>query len=299
MSGRDVERAVDVDGGLAAGVARLLAESPVSTRTLAGLFGLLPVAGATLYRVAHNAPGALPGRLTELAASALPVAVVGPALAALLLATTADAPAERVGLAFAGGFGLIALASPAAWVPAAVGTVCGGTLVVGARLRRPDRDANVAAVARVGVGVVLTVAVVVSLAATAGVASATLRPLGSGLALVGVGSSPLLVGGNRTSLFVGATAGVLAYGLATTAPYVTGAVLLVGGGVVGTPLGLVVVAIGGGVAGLAHALRRGRADAALGTGLLLAAGVPGTLLRALGVVVAVTLLVGVEGGEAT
>ncbi len=285
------------DSRLEAVVARLSTESPLSTRTAAGVLALLSVAATTLYRIAHNAPGTLPDPLREFVTVLLPVGVAGPALAGLLLATTADAPGERIGLAFAGGFGLVALASPMAWLPAATGVVFGGGLATVSRVRRLGRDASVASIRRAGVVTVLTAGVVVSLAATAGVETVTLRPLGSGLALFGVALVPLLVGMDRASLTVGALAGLLTYGTAASIPYVMGAVLLVGVGVVGAPLALVVLAVGGGVAGLAHTLRRGRVDAALGTGLLLAAGVPGTLIRALGVVVAVALLVDSRGGE--
>ncbi|WP_135820590.1 hypothetical protein [Halostella litorea] len=280
------------DGRRAAGLARLSAGSPVSPRTAAGLVTLLPVALATLYRVALNAPGPLPRPVTAVVGAALPLVVAGPAVAALCLTATADRPGERVGFAFVGGFGLVSLASPAAWLPAVVGTVLGGGLAVGSELARDGRPEA----RRVGVAGVLVAGVVTSLAASAGVGAATLRPLGSGLALVGVGLTPLLVGGDRTSLAVGALAGVLTFALATSAPYVAGAVLLVGGGVVGAPLGAVAFAVGGGVAGVARALRRGRGDLAVGAGLLLAAGVPATLPRALGVVVALALLVE-AGGE--
>lgn len=290
---------------LSAIVTRLSAASPIPTRTLAGLLGLLPVSGMTAYRIAHNSPVALPAGVTELAPVVLPTLVVGPALAGLLLAATADAPGERVGLAFVGGFGLLALASPSAWLPAAVSTIFGGSLLAGSQIRRFGsfgrsgrsgrsgrfgRGESVAAVRRAVVPVVLVAGVVASLTATAGVAPATLRPVGSGLALVGIGLTPMLVGADRTSLIFGALGGILAVGLATSAPYVAGAVLLVGGGVVGVPLGLVAFAVGGAVVALSYALRRGRTDATFGVGLLLVAGVPGTLPRAVGVVVALALV---------
>jgi hypothetical protein len=298
MSGRRAERIeIFVENRLSVTAARLATMMPLPTRPLAGLLAVVPLAATTLYRVAHNVPGPLPEPLTRLAALALPIAVVGPAAAGLILAATADAAGERVGLAFVGGFGLVSLASATAWLPAAVGTTCGAALVVGARLRRAIGTANAPAMRRGGVAALLAAAVAVSLSATAGVAPATLRPLGSASALLGVGLVPLLIGGDRLSLVTGALAAVLTVGLAASVPYVTGAVLLVGGGVVGAPLGLVALAVGGGVAGLVYTVRHGRTDAALGTGLLLTAGVPGTLLRAVSVVVAIALLVEAERGE--
>ncbi|SDN10031.1 hypothetical protein SAMN04487949_3367 [Halogranum gelatinilyticum] len=299
MSGRQFDEIAN--GRLLAGVDRVAAESPVSARTAAGLLALLSVAATTLYRVVHNAPGTLPGGVTDLAAVGLPVAVVGPAFGALLLATAADRPVERVGLAFAGSFGLVALASPAAWLPAAVGMVGGVTLVAWSEVRELGRSASRTEIRRTGVVAVLAGSVVVSLAATGGIAAGTFRPLGTVLALVGVGATPLFVGSDRPSLIVGALAAVLTFAVATSVPYVAGAVLLIGGGVVGAPIGLVVLAAGGGVAGLTRAFRTRDTDAVLAVGTLLATGVPGTLLRALGVVVAVALLVGSDvettGGE--
>lgn len=265
----------------------LWARAPVSTRTVAGLCAFVPVALATLYRVVNNAPGPLPSDVVAFATGALPV-VVGPAVAALLLAATDPRPLVRVGLTFAGGFGVVATLSPAAWLPAAVGVTAGGGVVVVAHAGRGETTPRTRRTA--AVGGVLVAAVCVSLAATVGVDPATLRPLGSAIALVGVAATPLVVGSARTGLLAGALAGLLTFGVATSVPYVAGAVLLVGGGVVGVPLGLVVLAAAGGVTALVTAFDRRRYDAALGVCLLLAAGVPATLLGSLAVVVAVALL---------
>ena len=298
MSGRRVAEVLATDAGATA--ASLSGRSPVSARLIAGALAFVPMAAATAYRVAHNAPGSLPGPLTELAVPLLPFAVVGPALAGLLLASVVDRPVQRVGLAFAGGFGLVALA-PGAWYPATAGVVCGGASAVGflavgawrddrsARQNRPN-PARYAAVAGV-----LVAAVLASLAATAGVAPATLRPLGSSAALLGVGLAPFVIGTDGSSLAVGVVAGGLSFAAVTSLPYVAGAVLLVGGGVVGAPVALVVLAAAGGTAALAATLRRGRYDRACGAGLLLAAGVPATPPQALSVLIALVLLA--PGGE--
>ncbi|WP_396613600.1 hypothetical protein ACH9L7_16835 (plasmid) [Haloferax sp. S1W] len=297
MSSRRVDEAADAAGLLTTATSKVGDEFGVPVRTLAGLFGLLPVAVTTLYHVAHNTPDGLPSGVPEFVALWYPFAIVGPATAAFLLATDAEATEERVGLTFLGGFGLIALASPNAWIPAVIGTTVGGSVVVWSRLSRLHRDGEWDALRGVAPTALLIGGAALSLAATAGVASTTLRPLGSGVALLALGMTPALTGWDRTSLFVGAGAGLLTLGFATSTPYVAGAVLLVGGGVVGAPLGLVVLAVGGGVAGLVSGLRNGRADLALGAALLLAAGVPATLLRAAGVLVAVALFATASRGE--
>jgi hypothetical protein len=268
----------------------------VTATTLTGLCALLPVALATLYRVANNAPGALPAAVTDLAAVAFPAAVVGPAVAALGLAAVAERPGERVGLTLVGAFGLVSLASPTAWLPAVAGVVVGAGALAGDRLWPRVRRGDATAARPVVAALALVAGVAVSLAATAGVAPATGRPLGGGLALLGAGLAPTLVAVDRADLLWGGAVAVLGVALATSAPYVAGAVLLVGGGVVGVPLGLVALGLGGAVATLVAGMRRSHADAVLGGALLLAAGVPGTLPRALGVVVALALLVP-AGGE--
>jgi hypothetical protein len=333
----DAERG---SAGLGERLVRLGTGVPVALTTLAGLLALLPVAGATLYRVVHNAPGALPPGVVDLATTLLPLAVVGPALAVLLLAGGTDRRTDRLGLAFVGAFGVVSLAGRTAWFPATVG-VCAGLLVfVAGRVRSAvaggtagDRQST--DVRQIGLLGLLSAGVVASLSATAGLAPATLRPVGSGLALAGVGLLPAVVSTDRLDLLVGTTAGLLTVAVASSAPYVAGAVLLVGGGVVGVPLGLVALAVGGGVAatvgglrrvlsatgGLRHVLsatvglrrvlsatgsentatapasdddrdRPAVGPAVVAPVLLLTAGVPGTLLRAVGVAVAVGLLAG-------
>ena len=299
-----VAEAERASAGVGDRLARLGAAVPGTPRTLASLLAVVPVAGATLYRVLHNAPGALPPVAVDLAALTLPLAVAGPALAALLLAADADSRALRLGLVFVGAFGLVSLAGGAAWFPAAVGVCAGLLVVVGGRCRSVfDREPVEAW--EPSYLCLLTAGVVVSLAATAGLAPATLRPAGSGLALLGVGLLPTVVPTDRLDLLAGTVVGLLTVAVASSVPYVAGAVLLVGGGVVGVPIGLVALAVGGGVAATVGGSRRGItavaganesappvASAAVAPVLLLAAGVPGTLLRAVGVAVAVGLLAG-------
>ncbi|WP_416841342.1 hypothetical protein [Haloferax sp. DFSO52] len=296
MSSRRVEESAGAGGSLASTVSHLR-PADVSIRTLAGLLGLIPVLAVTLYRVAHNAPGDLTAGLPEAVVLWLPVAIVGPALAGFLLAASSDRVSERVGLAFIGSFSLISVASPIAWYPAAIGIVVGGGIVVWSWNDRLYNGHVSSSVRELGGAGVLVAGVAFSLAATVGVAPAVLRPLGSAVALVGVGVSPVFVGWDRLSLYVGALAAILTFSFATSAPYVAGAVLLVGGGVVGTPLVLVLLGVGGGITALTHALRTTRTDGAVGVALLLAAGVPSTLLGASGVLVAVALFATASRGE--
>ncbi|MFK5604917.1 hypothetical protein G3A49_07900 [Haloferax volcanii] len=297
MTGRGVEDAVG-SNPRPSGVAALRSRTPDGVlRTLAGVLAVVPLAAVTAYRVGHNVPGGLPAGVTTLAADWSALAVVGPAFAGLLLAATADSGVERVGLAFAGGFGVLALGTAtAAWQPAAIGVSVGVAVVAADRFVAPGRKREWNGVRRAAPVGFAAVGVATSLAAAAGVWPATLRPLGSGVALAAVGVVPLAVGWDRISALAGITAGLATFGIVASAPYVAGAVLLVGGGVVGVPTSLVAFAAAGGTAGAVSALRDGRPAVALGAALFCVAGVPATVLRATGVVVAAAL-VAYDGGE--
>jgi hypothetical protein len=79
---------------------------------------------------------------------------------------------------------------------------------------------------------------------------------------------------------------------------VTGAVVLVAFGVVGAPLVAVAAGLGGGVAAAVGGLRSGQVTPTLGVGLLVVAGFPGTVPRALALVVGLALaLDAADGGE--
>ncbi|WP_254546345.1 phosphate ABC transporter permease [Halomarina pelagica] len=271
------------------GAGSLAGALSVSPRGAVGALALLAPAATTLLRVARNAPTTLPPVVADAYPSVALAAALGPAAAAVLLGALTDDVRERVGLAFVGVFGPAGAFVPAAWLPAA-GAVVGGTaLAVYARRRRLGAR-------RFAVAALVVVAMAASLAGAAGVASVTLRPLGSTLALLGVGLAPAFVRSAWPDWTVGALAALLALKAGLSAPFATGAVVLVGGAVVGTPLPVVALAVGGAVATAAAALRRRAPEAAVGVALLAVAGVPATLPRALAVCVGVDLLVASSTG---
>jgi len=204
------------------------------------------------------------------------------ALAAVGVALTTDEPAVGVGLLFVGVFGLLSLVSAAVALPAAVAVVTGTAAVA---LTRRESLSSVPALT---VGVLL-VALTGGLASGVGGAVA-LRPVASTLALVGVALTPVFAATTGRATLAGGLAGgiVLAVGLAH--PFVTGAVTLVGGGVVGTSLPVVAFAAGGAVT-TASAATRHREWLLLGSVALLAfAGVPATLDRAVPFALGVAVL---------
>lgn len=277
------------------GVARELPRPrPARTRWVAGVLAFLAAGSGLLVDVAVNLPGSAPAFVTAVAAPVDVAALVGPALAALAIGVTTRRPLARVGLLFAGVFGLLGAVAPPALVPAVGATVAGGALVAVARLPREPtwvvaRQWLVAGALVVGTGL--------SLVGAMGVEPAALRPLGSKLALLAVAAAPVFVRADWRSWLVGLVgAGVVAW-FGVSAPFVLGSLSLVGGAVVGASLPYLVLGAGGGLATAATGLFTGRPDAALGGGLLLVAGVPATVPRALAVVVGVALLTASISGE--
>lgn len=265
----------------------------VHPRTLAGVLALLTAAAPFLSRVLINARTtvgpSLATRMDLLAAGA----VAGPALAAGVLAATTAVDGERVGLVFIAVFGGLTLASPAVAIPAATAVVGGGALAVGARWRAlPARgvDWRVAPVAGVLTGTA------VSLAVATGLFPAAARPIGAHLSMLGAAATPALLShGHRDWAFGGLVAGLLV-AVGVVAPFVTGAVSLIGGGIVAVRLPVIAAGLAGLVTTASAGLRTRRTPAVLGAALLLVAGVPGTVPRAMAAVLGLLVLIEPRGG---
>lgn len=259
-------------------------------RLAAGVLALVAASSLLIARIALNA------RLTTGVAASMETVVfaatIGPAFAALAIAVTTVDSVERIGLAFVGAFGLLLTVTPAVIVPAVAAVAGGGALAVGRRWHRLQRarDWHVLPVA------LLLGAVAVSLLGSMGVAAATLWPVGSHLALLGAAATPALLGHGRTDwAFGGVVAGVL-LAVGSAAPFVTGAVTLVGGGVVGASLLVQAVGLCGLITTASAALRQRHWYALVGAGLLVAGGMPISMPRALAVVLGVLLLIEPRGG---
>jgi hypothetical protein len=233
----------------------------------------------TLATVVANAPGSPSGLGVE---TLLLVSTGVAALAAVGVALTVDDPVASVGLLFVGVFGLLSTLTGAVALPAAV-AVGGGTAAVAVAARRSLQPATAAA------GGLLLAALVVSLVSGVG-GAAWLRAPASTLALLGVAGTPVFAATTGRTTLAGtlAFAAVLAVGLAN--PFVTGAVTLVGGGVVGTALPVVALAAGGAVTAASAAVRRGEWCLLAGVALVALAGVPATLGRAVPFALGVAVL---------
>lgn len=245
-------------------------------------------------RVVRNAPVNLPEAFVgggphigvapgPLAGLAMGVAAV----AAVIVGLTDADPAAAIGLLFVGVFGLLALVSRSAALPASAAVVAGlGAVVVA------NRD-------RIGRSRLLSVTALysgVALALASGVGEiAAVRPVASTLSLLGVGLLPLFAATDTEALLGGglAFAAVVAVGLSQ--PFVTGAVTLVGGGVVGATLPVVAFAVAGAVTTASAAARQGRWRVLSGVALLGFVGVPATLPRALPFALGVAVLATMGG----
>lgn len=241
-----------------------------------GAIGSLVAVGvgtATGVRVLYNAPfepAAFPSGLVPAAGTAAAL-LTGIGLAAVALSS--DRPAVRVGLLFAGVFGVLATVSDAATVAAAVAIPGGAALAFGRALGPPSTYVELR---RAVVALAFALAAGLSLAATAGIVGASFRAAGSVAFLAGVTLLVTRAEGDPVALVAGSVAFAGVVAASAAAPYVSGSALLVGFAVVGSPHLFVATAAFGGVAAAVAGLRDGDAWLATGAVLLLLAGVPAT-----------------------
>lgn len=291
----DTSPAVDTDaGGRTDGATlrpRLRAVAPALDREqavlVAGSVALLAVAFRATVVVLRNLPFepvAVPSAVREAVVTGTPL-VLGLALVAVGLASTR--PTVRVGFLFAGVFGVLAAVDTAVALPAVVAVVAGGVLAVVGTLGRPRtaRDYR-----RSTLGAAFVLGIAVSLAAAVGLLGGGARDLGSVLVIGAVAATGLRSGGDRVALVAGALAFVAVAVASTANPYAAGSALLVGFAVVGAPHLLVGLAVAGGTAAAVAGLRRHEYGLPLGAGLVLLAGMPATLPRAMAVLLGATLV---------
>ncbi len=237
------------------------------------LLAAVAVGVATAVRVLYNAPFdplALPARLVPAVGT---VAALATGAALGLAALSSDRPAVRVGLLFAGVFGVLATLSGAATVAAAVAIPGGAALAFARATGSPETYFELR---RAAIALTFALAAGLSLAATAGIAGSPVRAAGSVAFLAAVTLLAVRAEGDRVALVAGAVAFVGVVAASAAAPYVTGSALLVGFAVVGSPHLLVATAAFGGVAAAVAGLRDGDTWLAVGAILLLLAGVPAT-----------------------
>lgn len=245
---------------------------------------------ALVLRVVRNA-GGLPATLDSVYPVAATVAFLGPALTAVLAGVATPDVRVRAGLVSAGVFGCLAAIVPAATVPAAGAVVAGGALALYATPAATRRGRFPMAPVLAGGGLLCGAGI--ALATGLGLLAADVRSLGTVLALCGLAATPLLIEPPRGAWIAGGLAGIGVFLAGTVAPFVTGAVTLVAWAVVDASLVLVAAGVAGAVvttvAGLAR-LENRNASVAFGGLLLLGAGVPATVPRALATVLGLWLL---------
>lgn len=256
--------------------ATLALVSGAAPRLVAGSVALLAAGLVTALRVARNAPVALPGFVSDASPFVVLAGALVPALAAVGVAVVAESLRERIGLAFVGVFGTLAAFELAPALSSAVAVVLGAAIAASARFSRPARYAELRP--WIAAGVVL-LGVLVSLAAGLGIAPG-LRSGGTLLALVGLAATPVLARPDYPAWVCGGLAGATVIVAASTAPFVTGAVVLVAAGVVGTPALFLAAGVAGATTTVVASLRRGSPVVAVGVALLAVGGVPATVPRA-------------------
>lgn len=285
---------------LAGARSRLQSGLPVSVAAALGAIALVPTAGVLLVRLVRNLPVGLPAVVREASPAVETLAAVVPALALVALATVAQRRAERVALAAVGVFALLGAVDGAAWLPAAAATLVGATTALALWLRErvpEERDPLSASGLQtvsgpLVVAVLGLVALATSLGASAGIETTTLRPAGAVLVFATLAALPVvrsLDGYLGLGLWVVSAFAVVVG--AASAPFVAGAVVLIALGAGTAPLALLAMGLGGGVATVVADARRHAFGPAVGAALLLFAGVPATLPRAVAFALGLVVLV--------
>ncbi|WP_135661924.1 phosphate ABC transporter permease [Halorhabdus rudnickae] len=243
-------------------------------------------------RLAINARVTAPLDLVGLQTALVPLATLVCAGSVLAIAVLDGEGYETVGLAFVGVFGVIGTIARPAYTPAVVAIIAGTALATGSQLNAEvDRRIGPSLVA-----FVLVCGLATSLIGTFGVEPATTRSIGSQLTLLGIAGTPIFLSRGHVDWLFGALGAGLLIALGVIAPFLLGATGLVAGGIVGASVPVMALAVGGLTTTASAALRRRHDGAVLGAGLLLFAGIPATIPRALALVLALTLLVGSRPG---
>lgn len=219
--------------------------------------------------------------------------VLTPLVVAAALATAAltdDRPTVRVGLLFAAVFGVIGLLAPGTTLSAVVAVVVGGALALLGTLGVPA-SWSYRAVRRRTIAAGFVLAIAVSLASATGIVDGGLRNIGALLALAALAAVGTRSEGSTFAAGAGLVAVVALVVASTVSPFAFGSALLVAFAVTGVPHVLVALAIGGGVAATVAGLHRGVYALSVGAGLLLLAGVPVTLPRAMTVLLGATMVI--------
>lgn len=255
----------------------------------AGLLALVAVAVDSTIRLLAN----LPFDPTVLSPSVRAATTVGAPLvvaAALVTVALTDArPTVRIGLLFAGVFGALGLVAPAAVLPATVAVVGGAGLALLGALGLPEQR-TYRAIRRRAIAAGIVAAVAVSLADGIGLVRGV-HGVGTALALAALAAVGTRA--ERSVLATGTgllTAALVVY-VSGTSPYVVGSALLVVFAVTGVPHLLVALAVAGGSAATVGGLVRQSYPLAIGAALLVLAGVPVTLPRAMTVLLGGALVV--------
>lgn len=259
-------------------------------RLTAGLVAVLGLGALTATRILLNAPIPLPGVVSGVwFDTATTAAVVAPALGALLLGSTARDGWTRIGLSLAGAFGLVSAVTGTVAVTAVGALLLGGWLTLVGTVTTARSSSRPRA--RTGiVSTLLLAGLTLSLLGAVGVRSATVRPVGTTVTLVGMAATPFAFRPRTNSFVVGGIAAAVTAHLTGAAPFVSGAVILVAGSVVGASTLVLAAAVGGLATTVSTGIANRQVAPAATGALLLSAGVPSSIPRALGTVLAVALV---------
>lgn len=250
---------------------------------------LLTVFANTAVRILANMPFdpvAVPATVRSVLTVAAPLTV---AFALATIGLTDDRATVRVGLLFAAVFGLLGVVVPTTVLPAIVALAGGSALALSGTLGWPE-SRSYRALRRRGIAAGFVLAVACSLAAATGILGSTVYSLGTTLALVSVAAVGTRSAGSLLAGGAGLLTIVALVAVSASSPFIVGSALLVAFAVTGVPHALVALAVGGAVAAAVAGVLRREYTLTAGAALLVLAGAPVTLPRALTLLLGATLV---------
>lgn len=261
-------------------------------RVLALGIGFTVAALATVFGAIGQSPlaGALPWVATAIVWETVSIGLFG--IIALLFSASARDDRVMIGYASIGVFTLLGLFIERAFLPAVVFVSIGGIIATASSLPT-DRDPATYFGWITGIG--LVGGTTVSMFGAAGLEPAILRPAGGMALFAGLVLLPVWLDSGQFDVAAGAFVAAFVWGVSAVVPVITETVLLSGLSVVGVPVLLVALGVGGAATAIVRSLRRRRPTTALGIGLVLTAGAPAALPTATAALLGTAVIATREG----
>lgn len=271
---------------------RIRSPTAGTVRAVGGSLAAITVCLLAAVRLGLNAPlGQSPAGIQIAHTVASTAAVLLPGVAAVAVGVSAESDWTLVGLVATGTFAILAALVPAAGAAAVSVVPIAAVLVMAPAVPGDDGWS----VRQTPFAILVIAGVVTSLGAEAGLFAVGVRSLGTIVSFLGFALAPVAVAASPRAVLVGGCVAVAIAIGAAVAPFVAGAVFLAVGAAIDPPVLVAAAGVGGCAAVVSEGVRHRAVPLVAGGLLLLGAGVPATVPRAVAVVLGAHLLLATPG----